>query len=167
MRATVASLSFTLLLSGGCERHFFRAHGKLASEGGSFGDWASTPQGCSRDPSDGRPDGESATVASFFWENPAARDAKLRENFGRDAPDAPFRLDMLRDGGGFAGRLQTVKTPGTLLDRTNCVAVRLEGRDQAAAYQAGRPTLSGVLTLDCRVRGSHITAQIQFDHCEY
>ena len=166
-KAGVGGLLVASLLFTGCNRHVFQANGAVSSHGGSMGTWSKTPEGCSRDPFDARPVETSNSVASFFWEDPAGRDERLRRNFGRDAPDQPFRLDIMRDGDRFAARLQTVKTPGTLLDRQNCLQLHVETNEWPPAYQTGRPTLAGHVTLDCRAAESHITADFVFERCEY
>ena len=166
-KAGMGGLVVTGLLLMGCNRHVFHASGTVSSEGAGLGTWSKTPEACSRDPIDARPIDSTRSVASFFWEDPAGKDARLQRNFGRDAPDQPLRLDVMRDGTNVAARLQTVKTPGTLLDRSNCLKLHVETQEHPALYQNGRPTLTGHITLDCRAAESHIAADFTFERCEY
>ena len=166
-KAGVQLLAVASLLFTGCNRHVFNAEGKVSSEGSGLGTWSKTPEGCTRDPFDARPVETTNAIASFFWEDPAGKDARLQRNFGRDAPDQPNRMDVMRDHGGFAVRLQTVKTAGTLLDRSNCLKLDVETHEQPAAYANGRPALAGHIVLDCRAAESRITADFSFQRCEY
>ena len=163
-----APLALLALLSiTGCSRGFFTARGVLSSDGGTFGHWSAKPQGCSRDPIDSRPSATSASIASFFWENPADHDINLRDQNAPRAPDAPLRLDFLTEKGGVIARFETVKTAGTRLDPTVCTTLSLQTNESPATYANGRPTLAGTVHLDCRLKGSHLTGNFQFRRCEF
>jgi hypothetical protein len=165
MKRLILLLLFLLPL--GCNRGFFAAHGTLSSDGGTFGHWNSKPVGCSRDPIDGRPSPTSASIASFFWEDPADHDIRLRDQNAPMAPDAPLRLDFLKDNGAVIARFETIKTPGTRLDVSVCTTLNLQTSEQPATYADGRPTLRGTVQLDCRLKGSHLTGNFQFQRCEF
>jgi hypothetical protein len=166
MKPARAALLLLLSISG-CSRGFFTARGVLTSDGGTFGHWSSKPQGCSRDPIDSRPSATSASIASFFWEDPAAHHITLRDQNAPHAPDVPLRLDLLREDGTITARFQTVKTPGTRLDATVCTTLAIQTTESPATYTNGRPTLSGTVQLDCRLKGSHLTGNFHFQNCEF
>ena len=164
----VASLSL-LLLATGCHSDIFIEHGSLRSEGNYRNTWQWHPQGCTRDPFDGLPVGQSSSIATLLWANPGLRNSKLSNQ--DHSPDAPLRLEMLapRDGpsGEVVATLHTVDQGGILLDKHSCTKLTLQTQENAPDHTGGRPTLSGQLQLDCRANESHITAKIQFERCEY
>ena len=166
-KAGVRTCAIASLLFTGCNRHLFEATGNVSSDGGGMGTWTKTPEACSRDPFDARPVETTNSIASFFWEDPAGKDERLRRNFGRDAPDVPFRLDFMRDGDRLAARLQTVKTPGRLIKSADCLVLRVDTHDDPPLYPNGRPPMAGHITMNCRANGSHITADFTFQRCEY
>ncbi len=164
MKPALLALLSSLLAVTGCGK-FFYARGSLASDGGTIGTWSSTPQGCSRDPVDGRPPAQSSTVLTFLWNDPSMRDP-LRDLHRFHAPNAPMRLELWREPG-YALKLDTVKTLHTRLDPTVCSTLKVETHETPKTIPEGRPTLSGTLQLDCRVADSHLTANIAFKRCDY
>ena len=162
-----AALAAVLWPLTGCEHHFFRVEGTIASEGGALGTWRSTPKGCSRDPVDGLPEDQSSTMAAFLWDDTLARDPRYQTH-SPGASDFPGRLEISRTSSGFAGTLETQKPVGsTSLDATVCSTLQLTSRDGKPIIKGGKPTLEGTLTLDCRVSGSHLTGELRFSGCEY
>ena len=93
--------------------------------GGSWGGWRRVPDGCSRDPFDGKAVGESGSLMTFVWQDPSVRDPH-REMHRTLVTDEPMRLEIGRDGGGLAAGLTTVKTD----------AVRIRARD-CAVFSGG------------------------------
>ena len=154
-------LSFT-----GCFHYVFSAHGTVASDGGPLGQWSSKPQGCSRDPQDGLPIGQTASLFSFFWEDPASSDP-AREQHMKTAPDAPMRLDLARTSSGLTATLDTVKTRGTTLDQSTCSLLQADTQQHKPDIRDGKPTLAGRLQMDCHAGNSHVTADVTFTRCEY
>lgn len=168
MNATrVASLSL-LLLATGCRSDHFTQHGNLRSQGNFRNTWQWHPQGCTRDPFDGMPVGQSRSIATLVWANPGLRNSKLSNP--NNSPDAPLRLEMLapdRLPDKVVVTLHTVDQGGILLDKNSCTKLTLQTQENAPDHAGGRPTLSGQLQLDCRTNESHLTANIKFDRCEY
>ena len=156
-------LCFVLSLTG-C--NVFAARGTVSSDGGELGQWASKPQGCSRDPQDNLPIGQTSSLFTLLWEDPASHDP-AREQHRAIAPDAPLRLDIARAGPGFTATLNTVKTRGTVLDSSTCSLFRADIQQHKPDIPEGKPTLAGHLQMDCRTQASHITANVTFTRCEY
>lgn len=166
--AWAAGLSL-LLLATGCRSDAFTEHGSVRSEG-SYGDtWQWHPQGCSRDPFDGLPMGQSKSIATLLWAPPGLRNSKFANVF--HSPDAPLRLELLptRDGepGDVVATLYTVHRGGILLSKTACSTLKLQTQEHPADHAGGRPTLSGELQFDCHANDSRLTADIEFARCEY
>ena len=63
--------------------------------------------------------------------------------------------------------LETVKSEGMEFNRENCRLLSLETREERATLPEGRPALGGRLRMDCEIRGNHVTADVQFDGCDY
>ena len=164
--ACVATLSVCLL--SGCSRGLFKAQGTVASEGGTFNTWAQAPHGCTREPWDGRPIGQTRSIATFLWE-----DTNSHGYFPADVrrarySDRPIRLDLgYAPDGSVVGILNTIKVEGTGLDHSNCTTLNVTKHEQPRTYREGESALAGTLTMDCRVKGSHLTANVSFQHCEY
>jgi hypothetical protein len=163
-------LTLALLLAAvGCRSEFFSESGTMASTGNYRNTWNWHPQGCTRDPFDGLPVGESKSIVTLLWENPGVRDPTLGSP--EKAPDAPLRLEFTPAPGAAAGEvaatLHTIDNPGLSLDNRVCSTLRLRTHEHSAAHPGGRPMLSGELHLDCRVNDSHYTADLEFSHCEY
>ncbi len=150
----------------GCNRYVFSAHGTVASDGGALGQWGAKPQGCSRDPQDNLPIGQTYSLFTLLWEDPASHDP-AREQHESIAPDAPMRLDVARTASGFSATLNTVKTHGTVLDASNCSVFRADTQEHKPDIREGKPSLAGHLQMDCRTQGSHVTADVTFTRCEY
>ena len=159
-----ASLSL-LLLSTGCGAPIFTEHGSLRSQGSLRNTWQWHPHGCTRDPFDGLPVGQSKSIATLLWAHPGLRSLKLA------GADAPLRLEFLPAPDGQPGEvvatLRTAREAGILLDKQACSTLKLHTQEHPADHAGGRPTLSGELQLDCRANNSHITANTQFERCEY
>jgi len=163
----VASLSL-LLLATGCRPDHFTEHGNLRSQGNFRNTWLWHPQGCTRDPFDGLPVGQSRSIATLLWANPGLRNSKLSNP--NHSPDAPLRLEMQAPEGQpdeVVATLHSVDQGGILLDKTSCSTLTLHTQENPPNHAGGRPTLSGELQLDCRTDESHLTATIKFDRCEY
>ena len=158
-------LSFLPALAG-CRRGFFNAQGFVESRGGALGDWHSAPQACSRDPFDGKPVGQSGSIAAFIWEDPSVHDP-LRDQHRPMAPDAPLRLELSRDGAGLRAGLTTVKTEGTLIVGADCTDFRFDSLEQAPLVAGAASALAGRLRMDCQVHGSHVRADLHFERCEF
>ena len=154
----------------GCYR--FSARGTVASDGGTLGQWNSKPQGCSRDPQDALPVGQTASLFTFVWEDPASHDP-AREQNRAIAPDAPKRLDVARTGSNLTVTLNTVKTHRTIFDAATCSLLRADTDQHKPDIREGKPTLAGHLQMDCRISAgtgdspSHLTADVTFTRCEY
>jgi hypothetical protein len=158
--AAVASLS-------GCEKHYFKSRGAITSSGGELAAWTRQVQGCSPDPLDGLPVGQSITLFTFYWDNPVERDL-LHVKKVTPPNNLLERLEIKRQGSGIQGTLETAKIkPDTVLDSTDCSTIRATTRPGRPVIQGGRPTVDGTLDLDCQVAGSHLTASVKFSGCEY
>jgi len=169
MNTARAAILLLLFVATGCRPKIFSVHGGLRSQGSFRNTWQWRPQGCSRDPFDGLPTGESKSIATFLWAHPGLRKQMIGEQSG--APDAPLRLELLptRDGqpGDVVATLHTVQHGGILLDKKACATLNLKRQERPADHAGGRPTLSGELQLDCQANDSHITADLKFERCEY
>ena len=161
----VGPLCLVLSLTG-CFRYVFSAHGTVASDGGALDQWDSKPQGCSRDPQDSLPIGQTSTLFTLLWEDPASHDP-AREQNRAIAPDAPKRLDVARTGSGLTATLNTVKTHGTVFDASTCSVLRADTEQHKPDIREGKPNLAGHLQMDCHTQGSHIVADVTFTRCEY
>ena len=165
----IAMLSVALLASAGCRSGFFTERGTMQSEGRYPNIWKWPPQGCTRDPFDGLPVGKSRSILTLLWANPALRDA----NYGipSRSPDAPLRLEFIlapsAAPGAVVATLHTIDKGGIVLDKSDCTTLDLHTQEHPPVHAGGRPTLSGQLELDCHANESHITASVQFEHCEY
>ena len=164
----VRAVALLLLLPlAGCEHRFFSASGSVSSDGGGLGEWKSTPKGCSRDPLDGAPAGRSATVATFFWQDPRI-EARLQNIHSVPIPDAPLRLEVRQAGTGLNAILYTVKVNGPVaLDQTVCSEIRLDSREVNPQIAGGHLALAGRLQIDCHLRDSHLKANVRFSGCEF
>ncbi len=166
-KVSVSVLLVTVLAClTGCFRYVFSAHGTVASDGGALDQWDSKPQGCSRDPQDSLPIGQTSTLFTFLWEDPASHDP-AREQHRAIAPDAPKRLDVARTGSGLTATLNTVKTHGTVFDSSNCSLLHVDTQQHKPDIREGKSSLAGHLQMDCRTQGSHLTADVTFLRCEY
>ena len=168
--SSVRAASLLLLwLAIGCKRDAFTEHGSVRSRGNYRNTWQWHPQGCTRDPFDGLPVGESKSIATLLWAPPGLH--KSLHGDQSNAPDAPLRLELLaaRDGqpDDVVATLHTVHRGGILLDKMVCTTLKLHTQEHPADHAGGRPTLSGELQLDCHANDSHITANIQFEQCKY
>ena len=139
----------------------------MSSVGGTLGTWSVTPQGCSRDAFDGLGQGQTRSVMTLLWQDPAAHDPHYHDHAREHAPDVPMRLDVMRDDGGLAALLETLHTHGTRLDGESCKRFALTAHEEPAAVEGGRPTLAGRLEMDCMVKGSHVSADLRFRRCEF
>ncbi len=163
----LAALALALALTG-CSRNFFIAKGKTGSEGPAFDQWASTPQGCSRAPIDGLPQGRTSTLATFYWEDPAIYTESLRNHGTAHTPDRPDQLSLLRaPAGGYNLRLKTVETFGTLIVPQDCTTLDIETHEQPPALPGARPALAGTVHFSCTVKQSHVWADFTFSRCEF
>ena len=166
MKLTLA-LAVLLVLTG-CQSEFFTESGTMSSSGSWLNTWQWHPQGCTRDPFDGKPVGQSKSIMTLIWENPGLRDVRLANP--NHSPDAPLRLEVEPDPrapGHVRATLHTIDTGGILLDEKVCSTLKLHTQEQPAVRASGRPTLSGELELDCHAHESHITVSISFQRCEY
>jgi hypothetical protein len=75
------------------------------------------------------------------------------------APDDPK--------GEVAATLHTIDTGGILLTSKVCSTLKFKTEEHPPLRPSRRPTLSGEVELDCHANGSHITAHITFERCEY
>ncbi len=155
-----------LLAGGGCDRHFFRAQGFVASEGGALGVWRSTPEACTRAPFDGRPPGESESIVTLLWEDPSLHDP-MRDQHRAKAQNAPLRLELARDGQGYRVGLVTVRNAGMRIESADCAVLRVNTEEEVPVVAGAREGLGGRVEMDCRVRGSHVTADVLFVRCEF
>ncbi len=167
-RALAGSLSLlcaaTLLV--GCEHHFFRSHGVVASDGGEIGAWSRPVQGCSPDPLDGLPTGKSATLFTLYWDNPVDRERPRRHH--PSAENQLRSIELMQTPHGLAGVLKTnFGDQDVPLDQNVCSTFQATARPGKPILPGGRPTVSGTLDLDCHVAGSHLTAAVRFTGCEY
>lgn len=160
-------LLLTPLLLTGCEHRFFSVSGRVKSDGGGLGEWKSSPAGCSRDPLDGAPVATSNTVATFLWQDPRI-EARITDMQQVAVPDAPLRLEVRKAEGGLNAILYTVKVNGPIaLDSSVCSEIRLDQHETRPQIRGGHPALAGHLKLDCRVRDSHLVANMRFSGCEF
>ncbi len=155
-----------LMLCGltGCEHHFFSVHGRIASEGGTLGTWRSAPLGCTRDPQDGaKPDQPTSTLAEFLWSDPRKLDRPPDP-----LPERPVRLTLSQNHGAYAGTLRMVQRPDVIaFGPGECTRMDIETHETAPQIQGGHPALAGRVQLDCRIEGSHVTADLRFSGCEF
>lgn len=166
MKRRLAPVLLLTLALTGCERHFFQPHGDLVLDDAPFGSWHGPVQGCIRAPSHPLVPSRAKTIVSFLWVKPTNDD----ERTARHLPqyNAPVELDVAQQDGQFTGTLSTYYTPlGDPLDARSCRTLSLTTQEDTPELAGGRPTLSGTLDLDCRIRSAHITAHIQFSGCEY
>jgi len=167
MRA--GSILLATLLTG-CSSTAFHVTGVVANDAPVLRDaYRSVPQGCTRDPFDGRPPGQSSSIATFVWEEPGMRDPSVDN---RDtAPDAPLRLEFSHlspdPSTPVVATLHTRYKPGIALSQKVCADFRFTAQEHPARAPETRPSLSGAFTLDCRVHGDHITADVHFEHCDF
>jgi len=167
-RPVLLPLAVVLAFTG-CQSEFFAERGAMISQGDYHHTWQWHPQGCTRDPFDALPAGQSKSILTLLWEDPGLRDSRLA--YPNDAPDAPLRLEFQPAPGGSPGEvvatLHTVHNAGIRLDSSVCSTLRLRTQEHPALRPSGSPTLSGELQLDCRAGSSHLTAHITFERCEY
>lgn len=104
---------------------------------------------------------------SLLWIDPVRRDVSRADGHQFMVADAPIRLDLSRTGGEPIALLETVRTLGTEFNLRNCHTLTLETQEERATVPEGRPALGGTLRMDCQVRGSHVTAEIRFEGCDY
>ncbi len=165
-RVQACAVAACALLLAGCDPGFFKAEGTVASDGGGLGRWTSAPEGCSRDPFDGLGRAHTRSVLTLLWNDPSVKDP-LRDKHRATAPDAPMRLEIARAATGYEATLETVKSVGTRLDGSVCGRLEVETAEHRAEFREGQRTLSGTVKMDCRVKGSHLTADVQFSRCDY
>jgi hypothetical protein len=163
------SIPLVLLLTG-CHSTAFHATGEVANDVPVLRDaYSSVPQGCTRDPFDGRPVGSSTSIAAFVWEEPGMRDPSIDN---RDtAPDAPLRLEFSHrspdPSSPVVATLHTRYKPGIALSEKVCADFRFTAQQHPPRAPETRPSLSGAFTLDCRVDTDHIVAEVHFRNCDY
>ena len=145
---------------------YFTASGKIASSGGDLGTWRESPEGCSRDPFDGLPAGESSTILTFLWNDPGVRDP-LRDLHRSTAPNFPMRLEVARAPTGYTLKLDTVKTKATEFDSRTCTSFVVETQEAAPDIREGKPTLAGSVRFSCPANGGTLTADVRFKRCDY
>ena len=163
----LVALALGSLCLVGCEHHFFKVKGALSSEGGELGTWSVVPEGCSRDPLDRLPVAESTTVMTLFWQDPRKRD-RSRDKEKWTQRNYPLRFEVSRSAKGVTALLDSIQMVNAVaLDQNSCSALDVQTWPGARLVPEGRPTSSGTLTVDCQVRGSHVTAKISFSGCEY
>ena len=167
MRPGLRSVAAAAILCAltGCEHHFFTAHGSIVSDGGGLGTWRTAPLGCTRDPQDGAKPGEpTTTVAEFLW-----RDTGQSHRALKWYPERPIRLTVSHaPDGGYAGMLELAPRPLSItLDTTICTRLEVQTHESAPQIRGGHPALDGRVQLDCRVQGSHLTADLRFAGCEF
>jgi hypothetical protein len=148
----------------GCR--YFAASGDVASSGGDLGAWRSSPEGCSRDPFDGLPQGKSRSVLVFLWNDPSERDP-LRDLHRPTAPDAPMRLELESVPTGYNLKLDTVKTEGTRFDSRACSSFAVDVHETAPDIREGKPTLAGTVRFSCPANGGTLSADVRFKRCDY
>jgi hypothetical protein len=154
----------------GCGPASFQARGKVSSISQQRRDtWSSTPVGCTRDPSDGKPIGQSRTIATLLWVDPGHYNPRLDN---RDkAPDAPMQLDLLHSdtisGMPVYAVLHTRYKAGILLDSQSCQVFEASTTEAPPKAPMTRPSLSGTLHFDCQVNQNDLRASVTFQHCEY
>lgn len=168
-RPVLLAAGALVLCASGCSGGFFTETGAMQSDGPYPNSWKWHPQGCTRDPFDGLPVGQSRSILTLLWANPGLRDAKLTNPLA--SPDAPLRLEFVPAAGeapgAVAATLHTIHQAGILLDQSDCSKLELKTQEHPPARPGGRPTLAGQLELDCHANQSHLTAHIQFELCEY
>ena len=89
----IALLTVAVLAATGCQSGFFSERGTMASDGPYPNTWKWHPQGCTRDPFDGLPVGQSKSIVTLLWANPGLRDPSL--SIPSKSPDAPLRLEFM------------------------------------------------------------------------
>jgi len=162
----LAGMAVLLSSAMGCEHHFFRTEGAIASDGGPLGSWESAPLGCIRSPAAGPRAGRSATIATFLWDDKFGRDV-FYQTHSPGATNFPARLEIAQTASGLTGILETQKpVTSTPLNATVCGTLRMTTHDGKPVIKGGKPTLEGTLTLDCRVEGSHLSGELRFSGCE-
>jgi hypothetical protein len=123
--------------------------------------------GCSRDPQDGLPEGQSSTIAAFLWDDKLSRDPRYQRH-SAGAPNIPGRLEISHAGSGFAGVFESQKPPAsTPLDDTVCSTLQMTTYEGKPIIKGGKPTLEGTLRMDCKVAGSHLSGELHFSGCEF
>lgn len=162
---SLAALPMLGLMLAGCARPGFHVRGELASEGDVLETWRWRPQGCIRAVQNNQTQAEQ--LASLLWIDPARRDATRAPGQQNSWKDAPVRLDLQRVNGEPVAILETIKTGGVEFNQENCRTLTLNTRERPPASGGRRGSLGGSLHLDCEVRGQHVTAQIEFEGCEY
>ena len=157
----------TVLFLGGCERHYFQSKGAIASSGGDLAHWSRPLQGCSPDPIDGRPIGQSSTLFTLYWDNPVERDV-LHVRRIRPPNNLLEQLEVSRQNGHLLGLMKTARLDqDVVLDASDCSTFKVTTTSDRPVIAGGRPTIDGTLDLDCQVAGSHVTAAVTFSGCEY
>lgn len=83
-------------------------------------------------------------------------------------PDAPLRLEVRKAEGGLNAILYTVKVNGPIaLDASVCSEITLDRHEIKPQIKGGHPALAGHLKFDCRVRDTHLRANMRFSGCEF
>jgi len=158
-------LSMATFTICGCRAGSFSATGVVSSDGGPLGRWSVRPDGCSVAPFDGLPVGKSTSVAQMIWE---------RRKVGWTKVDAdklrwhklPYLLDLSRSPGELSGVLKmNPDNERVTLDGSVCRTLHLDSNPAQPAICGGPASLDGHLVLDCMVKGSHITGDVQFRNC--
>jgi hypothetical protein len=158
------------LLLTGCNSTAFHATGAVANDVPVLRDaFRSVPQGCTRDPFDGRPAGQSTSIAAFVWEDPGIRDSAVDN---RDtAPDAPMRLEFSHlspdPASPVEATLHTRYKAGIPLSPRVCAQFQFSSRQNPPHPPETRPSLAGEFVLDCRNHTDHITADVHFRNCDF
>ena len=163
------ALVLAALLTG-CTSTAFHATGAVANDGPVLRDtYSSVPQGCTRDPFDGLPLGKSSSIAAFVWEEPGLRDSSVDNRY--TAPDAPMRLEFSHvspdPSTPIVATLHTRYKAGIPLNARVCASFQFTSEEHPPHAPETRPSLSGAFTLDCHIKGDHITADVHFDHCDF
>ncbi len=166
-----ATLLITLLCSG-CGPQTFSAKGTVNSDGGPLRAWSRAPLSCQRGEYWGHPE----RLVIFEFDLPPGFEASHPGN--RNAPE---ELAFAPSGNGVIGSLKvfsevtqpgepnttTQTTDGFLLDTHNCRTIRLDRQEQSRDSSKQQIPLKGHLVLDCNVIGSHVTADVTFNHCTF
>jgi hypothetical protein len=160
----LAALTLVLPFTG-CGRGFFTVHGSLANQGGPGNTWRTTPEGCTRDPFDGKPSDKSTSILTLLWQNPAIRNPHLTDPY--KSPDAPLRLEFSRSTTGVTATLHTRKRAGIALNASDCTLLRLDTEEHPPRRANSLPSLSGTLALQCHANRSDISADLTFTGCQY
>ena len=152
----------------GCTHHFFKAEGTIGSEGkGPLGTWRSAPEGCSRDPVVAPEGLQGKTVATMLWDDMITRD-EFAVQHTRNRKSLPARLDLWRTETGVVGQMETQRPAAVMaLDRSVCRQLEMTASEGRPSIKGGRPTLGGVITLDCEGGGNHLSGRVEFSGCEY